>query len=1475
MYERESSVASSVDFYELEGMLNAPTAQMQNNAPVAKRKAEDASSVVEKKRRLDAHVSPSVSTSLGHCAGLPPAVWQHIFSFCSLADLGRLIQVNRPFHSYLTDASNVSLSNPEHGCLHLLKSEAVWASARNAYNSNAPKPLPGFTELHMWQLVWPKRCQFCNKLDSSVSGSGEKLWQQGPGEAGVRTIWPFGIRACGPCLMQQCQTDASLLFSAASALRPALPFALITTDYNYVPAYALQSATTPANVEIGKYYYKQHVEEIIQELNGALALGTSAAEEWSKGLEARGRQRMKAAETWERWFVKYKGTTRATSAARSPAAAAPRKFSKSPKRQTVSPVIHAPVPATPSTHYVHQRPPTIPPNVFTPQPMLTGSAQPNQQRNLHDANEAKATRKTDIERRCQQMNPPIAPNILRHMDAFKAAIQISQPMTDYAWSVLQPRLIANLPAAQQAEADHVSRVALLPTKTTDRRHQDANSKEAKEAMDREWEDSQRPIRDRLSNIADDFINRDWDHGKALTYENSPKFAADLLIHVRRTYYETTNGSTATLHHDQKPHLVLENMKWVYDNKLKPLTEQYRRELFLCHGNDCESNTRLYGFEGVVQHYGAKHTTAFSSGNIVVAWREAEWPEETPFHPDPISVKHAPQASSNAGGYGGFMGGFSRAGTSTPHMPTHMPQASPGPYQYPGYNGPFAPPQGSYDYSQVYGIPAEGHSYQSMGPPGYGPHPGHPSYMPSPAMINPAVAPPPVVPASNHGVADSVSNGSEDPSHSTASFDKEVSTIIGLAQDMWKQTSGIKDLPNSLRIYVLLHRVISKFHVEFNYEPNLNHFIGALSNHEISKALKNAPGLCCKACQLQSAQHLTGAYYSKPEERRTYTVLTLFSHFRSQHLVAIPSGVGYGQASTTLDWKEDMIELPSERFISGLIHAPGMDDEKLLMIATTFPSLFPLPLPTIGKIEDDGLTSPSSSGPAKDALRASGTPGLALDRSGPGASRTESPRLSKPAEDEYAPERPTTATDRANHAPSLGSRKRSHRDSPPLERGERYYGEPRYYSRDQPDDGYTRPREFLEYAPSPRVFHAGPVYDEYSGRRTGFREAERFYGPPAEEIVYAGHGRQYSSHLRQVRYAEDDGQRHGYHYPTEARPREASGPRGQSAADRFLEEFVPGQPPASEGQLPPPRPDSKPSVSAHDDDDSRYTPPPPNQPTPSEPESQHRPLTVPQSVPSTVSNGSGYQVPPSNGRHNPTPDSVGAPRQPMPQRRRDRPHEQRMPSRYYRYMSVAARDDSHGRAPSITRSQRSRYEEQRRRIDEAETPQPTTERDRAYELPYSRDHSVDHASPEESFYPPVRPPPRGYVSVQDRAHHISPPRYHRYDEPRGPPPMYYDEYGQPEYEIVRVRGDYHQPRPYMGDYRPAGPARYEPYHDPYMYERPPPQRYNSRPDEYVYEDRPRERLPRRPAHEPEAEPLEPPPVGIKVEVATPAPMPEGL
>ena len=67
-----------------------------------------------------------------------------------------------------------------------------------------------------------------------------------------------------------------------------MPYVFLTNDRSYVPAYMLQTLSIPADVEIAKYFYRPHVEEISKELNQALALGSAAAEEWSKGLDIRG-----------------------------------------------------------------------------------------------------------------------------------------------------------------------------------------------------------------------------------------------------------------------------------------------------------------------------------------------------------------------------------------------------------------------------------------------------------------------------------------------------------------------------------------------------------------------------------------------------------------------------------------------------------------------------------------------------------------------------------------------------------------------------------------------------------------------------------------------------------------------------------------------------------------------------------------------------------------------------------------------------------------------------------------------------------------------------------------------------------------------------------------------------------------------------------------------------------------------------------
>src|SRR6202022_414234 len=116
--------------------------------------------------------------------------------------------------------------------------------------------------------------------------------------------------------------------------------------------------------------------------------------------------------------------------------------------------------------------------------------------------------------------------------------------------------------------------------------------------------------------AEEFIAGVWKEGSTLTKEKCPQFPADVLLHVRNRFYShideegalaRASGLPIQLDQPNAPptrKLILENMKWLFDTKIKPLTEQHLKDLFLC--NACENNPKFYGFEGVVQHYAAKH-----------------------------------------------------------------------------------------------------------------------------------------------------------------------------------------------------------------------------------------------------------------------------------------------------------------------------------------------------------------------------------------------------------------------------------------------------------------------------------------------------------------------------------------------------------------------------------------------------------------------------------------------------------------------------------------------------------------------------------------------------------------------------------------------------------------------------------------------------------------------------------------------------
>ena len=139
---------------------------------------------------------------------LPAELWQHIFRFVPPVFLGRLLRVNRDFHTFLTPglANDNLLSRTASGTVKPLAANSIWMTSRRLYCPALPKPLRGVQELDMWRLLCGHACQICGLTrapDTTIQP--DNAWNPGPGEHGVRIVWPFGVRCCGPCLKRQSQ----------------------------------------------------------------------------------------------------------------------------------------------------------------------------------------------------------------------------------------------------------------------------------------------------------------------------------------------------------------------------------------------------------------------------------------------------------------------------------------------------------------------------------------------------------------------------------------------------------------------------------------------------------------------------------------------------------------------------------------------------------------------------------------------------------------------------------------------------------------------------------------------------------------------------------------------------------------------------------------------------------------------------------------------------------------------------------------------------------------------------------------------------------------------------------------------------------------------------------------------------------------------------------------------------------------------
>ncbi len=134
---------------------------------------------------------------------LPAELWQHIFCFVPPVFLGRLLRVNRAFHAYLTPRK-ANEQDPKPSLPRIVQPlypEAIWAASRRRFCPGLPKPIRGIHALDMWRLLRGRDCQVCGETkESNLTLNPENPWESGPGECGIRVIWPFALRCCGRCI---------------------------------------------------------------------------------------------------------------------------------------------------------------------------------------------------------------------------------------------------------------------------------------------------------------------------------------------------------------------------------------------------------------------------------------------------------------------------------------------------------------------------------------------------------------------------------------------------------------------------------------------------------------------------------------------------------------------------------------------------------------------------------------------------------------------------------------------------------------------------------------------------------------------------------------------------------------------------------------------------------------------------------------------------------------------------------------------------------------------------------------------------------------------------------------------------------------------------------------------------------------------------------------------------------------------------
>lgn len=522
-------------------------------------------------------------------------------------------------------------------------------------------------------------------------------------------------------------------------------------------------------------------------------------------------------------------------------------------------------------------------------------------------------RKIQVQRRAlEEFSPPLQPEVLEYIPSYHDLVKtFPNDLTEEEWQSFQPVIDQQ---RDQAELKHYERENMLRILQAGAEPQPVQTQQrgGVEDFGEVWAYKQQALREEVGFYADTIIAEHWNDGR-VDFEKLPNFAADVLIGVKAKFdgNHDSRGASDT-NGIENVYLTLDTMKWVFEEKIQRYTKP-RKDLFRCD----ECRDRLMAFEGLIQHFGAKHTSDFSRDNVVVHWQTAAWPDDPPFMQIPVEIReprHVPDRKKSHLDHGKTSApsrngsGHGHGARETAVTPSQMLTAP------------------SADLSQIDLSAAVQElllHQQSLA--------AHAPTQPSLSQLLSGFQQPAseVAQSSSSAVPSMYAATQQVPTFPEA----ELSHVRESAQRIWDLLIDVRGLEIGIVMLTVLHHASSNFRSHFARPPSFELVIQAMKDIRIDRVR----GLACKACvaNVRSERGMPPKpYRERMKHSNAYDLADLVAHYTSTHT--------YKSSEARLTWKENLIiESPREEEIPELLNLPGMTDVKIATIGTAFPIAFSL------------------------------------------------------------------------------------------------------------------------------------------------------------------------------------------------------------------------------------------------------------------------------------------------------------------------------------------------------------------------------------------------------------------------------------------------------------------------------------------------------------------------------------------------------